>query len=98
MKKRTTKHNTPLLVTTAHKGVFFGYGTRTDAPTIELTMARMCVYWSADCRGVLSLATTGPTKSCKIGPAVNVITLRDVTAVIEVAPLAVAEWEKQPWS
>ena len=98
MSKTANKTNQPLLVTTQHKGVFFGYGERSDASTIELTKARMAIYWSSDCRGVLGLATTGPTKGCKIGPAVNVITLRDVTAVVEVTEEAASAWEKQPWN
>ena len=73
----------PLLVTTAHRGVFFGYGIQSDAPTITLERAKMCVYWPADLHGVLGLASEGPNTSCKIGPEVSRITLRDVTAVIE---------------
>ena len=87
-----------LLVTTAHKGVFFGYGKRTDAATIELSDARMCVYWTSDCKGVLGLAANGPTKSCRIGPKVPVLTLRDVSAVIEVSEVAALAWEKEPWN
>ena len=87
-----------LLVTTAHKGVFFGYGKRTDAATIELSDARMCVYWTSDCKGVLGLAANGPTKSCRIGPKVPVLTLRDVSAVIEVSKVAALAWEKEPWN
>ncbi len=96
MNKKTK--NVPLLVTTIHKGVFFGFGVRTTEPTIELTNARMCVYWSSDCKGVLGLAVTGPTKSCRIGPAVDVITLRDVSSVTEVSEVAAKQWETQPWN
>jgi len=92
------KPNIPLLVTTAHRGVFFGYGQRSDAPTIDLEKARMCIYWSSDLRGVLGLATAGPSGNCKIGPAVEHITLRDVTSVVECTPEAAANWEKGIWS
>jgi hypothetical protein len=88
----------PLLVTTAHKGVFFGYGKRTDAPTIELTNARMCVYWTADLHGVFGLASRGPGNGCKIGPSVSSITVRDVTAVLECTDIAARAWEKEIWS
>jgi hypothetical protein len=88
----------PLVVTTAHRGVFFGYGEATDAETITLTSARMCVYWTTDLHGVLGLATRGPAAGCKVGPAVERITLRDVTAVIECSESAAAEWSKEIWS
>ena len=86
----------PVLVTTAHRGVFFGYAADTEGETIELKRARLCVYWSADCRGFMGLASDGPTKGCKIGPAAD-ITLRSITAVVEVTPEAVKAWEKAPW-
>lgn len=85
-----------MLVTTAHRGVFFGYAADTEGETIELKRARLCVYWSADCRGFMGLASDGPTKGCKIGPAAD-ITLRSITAVVEVTPEAVKAWEKAPW-
>ncbi len=86
-----------LVVTTTHKGVFAGYGIPTDESTIRLEQARMCVYWSADIRGVMGLASTGPGKQCRVGPAVPVLTLRDVTAVMEVTPEAEVAWNKEPW-
>jgi hypothetical protein len=87
-----------LVVTTAHRGVFFGYGQLTNEKTIRLTEARMCVYWSADVKGVVGLAATGPSKSCRIGPAAPAITLQDVTSIMEVSPEAEAQWKMQPWS
>jgi hypothetical protein len=87
-----------LIVTTAHKGVFAGYGNPTTNKTIRLTDARMCVYWSADVKGVVGLASNGPTSSCKIGPAAPAITLQDVTAVIEGSKKAEDAWNSQPWN
>lgn len=87
----------PVLVTTAHRGVFFGYAQDTDGTTIMLRRARLCVSWSADIRGFMGLAVTGPNKSCRIGPPAD-ITLRDITSVCEVTPEAVEHWEKGPWS
>lgn len=87
----------PLLVTTEHKGVFFGYGTPTDETTIRLTNARMCVYWSTDVKGVVGLAAKGPTRTCKVGPAAPAITLQAVTAIMEVSPEAEAKWKEEPW-
>lgn len=86
-----------VLVTTAHRGVFFGYAAKTDGETIALKNARNCVYWSADVKGFLGLAASGPSASCKIGPRAD-ITLRNITAVAEVSPEAVAKWEQSPWA
>jgi hypothetical protein len=86
----------PVIVTTAHRGVFFGYASDTEGKTIKLERARLCVYWSPDCHGFMGLAAMGPTVDCRIGPAAD-ITLRDVTAVMEVSPVACMAWEAAPW-
>lgn len=87
-----------LVVTTEHRGVFFGYGEPTDADTIKLEDVRMCVYWPEQNHGVLGLAAQGPLKGAKIGPAVPVATIRGVTAVFECTAEAAAAWESEPWS
>jgi hypothetical protein len=87
----------PVIVTTAHRGVFFGYATDTSGDTIALSKARNCVYWSADVRGFMGLAAQGPSASCRIGPAAD-IALRNITAVLEVTPDAAAKWEIAPWN
>ena len=86
-----------VLVTTAHKGVFFGYATETGGNTIKLRAARLCVYWSSDLRGFMGLASHGPNKNCKVGPACD-IEVRDITSVSEVTPEAVNKWEASPWA
>jgi hypothetical protein len=100
MAKKSTK-STPteraVLVTTVHRGVFFGYATETDGETIALKRARNCVYWSADVKGFLGLASTGPNASCRIGPPAD-IQLRAITCVAEVTPAAAEAWEKAPWT
>lgn len=95
-KQPNHKKECAVLVTTAHRGVFFGYAADTDGETITLRRARLAIYWSADVRGFMGLAATGPTKTCRIGPPAN-ITLRNITAVVEVEPAAVAAWETGPW-
>ena len=88
-----------VMVTTIHKGVFFGYANGDmQKDSIRLTDARNCIYWSADVKGFLGLAATGPTGSCKIGPKVPSLKLLGVTAVVEVTPEATEKWEKHPWS
>ncbi len=95
MKTKPTER--AVLVTTAHKGVFFGYATETGGDTIKLRAARCCVYWSADLHGFMGLASMGPNGNCKIGPAAD-IELRDITSVAEVTPSAVEKWEKSQWA
>lgn len=93
------KEMKPVLVTTQYRGVFFGYlEDDSNCPaTIDLTNARNCVYWSADCKGFLGLAATGPTANCRIGPRVESITLYGVTSVTPVMSDAVEKWETSPW-
>jgi hypothetical protein len=86
-----------VVVTTSHRGLFFGYATETDGAVIRLRAARNCIYWSSDVRGFLGLASSGPTKTCKIGPSAD-IELRDITCVAKCSPEAVIAWEKAPWS
>jgi hypothetical protein len=87
----------PVLVTTAHRGVFFGYATDTDGETIKLRRARCCVRWTSDVKGFLGLAALGPSSNCRIGPPAD-IALRNITSVAEVSGDAVAKWEAAPWS
>lgn len=88
----------PMVVTTLHKGVFFGYGELSNEKTIKLNDAQMCIYWSSDVKGVLGLAASGPTKSCKVGPSVPSITLQDVTAITECSKDAEKAWKSEPWA
>ena len=81
----------PVMVTTAHRGVFFGYATDTKGDTVELTKARNVIYWSSDVRGFMGLAANGPTSGCRIGPPAA-IELRNVTSIVEVTPEAEAKW------
>lgn len=92
------KDHKPVLVTTKHKGVFFGYAHKDTDFTkkkIALKNARNCIYWRG-VKGFLDLASTGPTDSCRVGPAANII-LQDITCVAECASDAVKAWEKAPW-
>jgi len=96
MKSKTLK---PVLVTTAHRGVFFGYVEDYDVgqKTIQLQDARMCVYWSAAMKGVGGLAAVGPDTDCKIAPRVASHMLNDITSIASVEPDAAEKWEQAPW-
>jgi len=90
---------TAVMVTTEFRGVFFGYMTGLpENGSITLKRAQNCVYWSSDVKGFMGLAAAGPTKGCKIGPAVPSITLNKVTAVVEVSDEAAEKWMKAPWN
>lgn len=93
----TAKKERAVMVTTEHKGVFFGYAASTDGETIKLRAGRLCLWWSREVKGFMGLAATGPNASCRIGPPAD-ITLRKITAVLEVSPVAVKAWESAPWS
>ncbi len=88
-----------VVVTTEHRGVFFGYVKRDETPAeIILTDARNAVYWSQSVQGVLGLAANGPKKDCRIGPAIPELALWKITAVMACTSEAVAAWEGQPWT
>ena len=87
----------PVLVTTAHRGVFFGYAEDTGGATIKLKRARNCIYWPGANRGFMGLISDGPAEGSRVGPAAD-IELRDVTSVGECTEAAVAAWESAPWA
>lgn len=90
-----------VLVTTKHRGVFFGYlnGDPPSKEEVTIDRARMCVYWSSDVRGVMGLASGGPTNSCRVTHALpEPVTLYDVTMVADCSAEAVEAWEQGPWS
>lgn len=91
---------TAVMVTTEHRGVFFGYinGEKVKDATVTIKRARCCLYWSSDVRGFMGLAATGPSKSCRVGPSVPSLTLAKVTAVVECTPEAAKAWEGAPWN
>lgn len=99
MKKKEKTNRIAVVVTTAHRGVFFGYMDVSDAnkDIIPLKDSRLCVYWSQDVKGFMGLAAGGPTRSCKIGPRAD-IKLRNITAVLDCTPEAVKAWESAPWA
>ncbi|WP_372362860.1 hypothetical protein ACCQ10_09190 [Xanthomonas sp. NCPPB 1325] len=82
----------PVIVTTEHRGVFFGYASDTKGETIDLTNARMAIRFGTT-KGLMQLAETGPTSSSKISARAQKIEIRKITAVFEVAPAAVEAWE-----
>lgn len=92
----TTNNRIPVLITTAHRGAFFGYidpAKRYDT-TIDMTGARNCLFWHESIGGFLGLSASGPNRQCRIGAKVpGVFTVRDVTSVTDCTAAAVAAWE-----
>ena len=90
----------PVLVTTVHRGVFFGYCDDPDAllaaGTGKLERARNCVYWPSENHGFVGLAADGPKEGARIGPAAD-IRLRDIVSVTDCSPEAVEAWEGSKW-
>lgn len=86
-----TKKERPVIICTAHRGVFFGYAVDTKGATVDLKRARMAISFGTT-KGVMQLAETGPTPSSKISARAD-IEVRKVTAVFEVTPAAAEKWE-----
>lgn len=95
--KSKTNGERAVLVTTEHRGVFFGYASETDGDTIKLRAARNCIYWPSTNKGFLGLASMGPLDGSRVGPAAD-IDVRQITCVAECTATAVTAWEKAPWS
>lgn len=84
----------PVIVTTEHRGVFFGYATETTGATIDLKRARMAIAFGTT-RGLMELAETGPNARSKISARAD-LAIRKVTAVFAVTEAAAAKWEAAP--
>lgn len=94
--KKTGASEVAVLVTTSHRGVFFGYTTDTSGAIIKLSRARNCLYWPTENKGFMGLANMGPVKGARVGPSAD-IELRDITSVALCTDEAVAAWESAPW-
>ena len=92
-----TKLGQPVLVTTKHRGVFFGYLKGAPGEHITLLEAQECTYWSAAMKGFLGLADIGPDKDCRIGRPVHEFFVSDVTSITKVTDAAVVAWKNMPW-
>lgn len=82
----------PVIVTTAHRGVFFGdlLGS-SESKIVTLKNARMGIYWATS-RGLFELAEVGPNQKSKIGAVAPEITLHDVTAMMVCSTEAAEKW------
>ena len=101
-KTTTTRGKIPVLITTDKdkRGVFFGYISEDDRhlDDIQVSNVQMCVYWSAEMRGVLGLAAIGPDVNFRVSPPVKLALVKGVTFIAECSDEAVSRWLAQPWS
>ena len=86
----------PVLVTTQHRGVFFGHADPEvlTERSFWLERCRCCISWSANVGGFLGLAKHGPNRDCKIGTEATKVLLHDVTSVTECTAEATEAWTK----
>ena len=88
----------PVVVSTAHRGIFFGYTEEKGTPeTLTLNGARMIVYHSRDSHGFIGIASRGPGEDAKVSPSVAKLGLRNVTAIVDATPEAAVACEAEPW-
>ena len=95
--KKTSLKQTAVLVTTYHRGVFFGYATDTNSKTIKITNARNCIYWPPSVGGFVGHASAGPNSQTKVGPTAEEMTLHDVTAVLKCSEVSEKAWLTANW-
>lgn len=95
-KKKTER---AVVVTTEHRGVFFGIvEDDAQAPAqITLSECRNAIYWNEGIKGFLGLTVSGPKAGCRIGPAAPRTTLYKCTSISDCTPEAVAAWRAAAW-
>ena len=82
-----------VVVTTKHRGVFYGLLESRDCGEFVLTDARVCMFWSKETRGFVGLASTGPLSDSRVSTAAPRLEVFDVTAVLECTDEAAKQWE-----
>lgn len=85
----------PVLVTTAHRGVFAGLiddDQDINAKTMPLKSAKMAIYWGTT-KGLMELCDTGPTRTSKISAPADIPALHDITAIFDISAEAWAKWQ-----
>lgn len=88
-------HLKNILITTAHRGVWFAQVPQdkdlTPTTLTDLKNCRMAIYWGTT-KGLHQLCETGPTESSKISAMADILVLNQVTAVFSVTDQAAAVW------
>ena len=87
-----------VLVTTAHRGVFYGRlaaGQDENDRTLVLEDCRNVIYWQGPA-GFLGLAAEGPAEGSRIGAAAPRVRLHDITSLTDCTEAAAARFESWP--
>lgn len=92
MASKKTNAAKSVIITTSHRGVFWGYLESEKARTVVLTGARNAILWNTK-KGFVELADVGPNSGSRIGARAQRITLHDVTSVTECTDVATRAWE-----
>ena len=84
-----------VLVTTKHRGVFYGHVAVEDMEkeNLWLTDCRMAIAWNTT-RGLLELAQVGPNEGSRISDTAEKAYIRDATGVFLVSKEAQDAWER----
>jgi len=83
-----------VIITTEHRGVFFGYvedDTDLTQTTLGLKDARMAIRWQTT-KGIAELAKEGPNEDSIIGDQADWPVIHKVTGVMMVTPEAEKKW------
>lgn len=93
--KKKVEKRIAVVVTTLHKGVFFGFvdQSKVSRKTMTLQECRCCIYFHQSIGGFLGLASVGPNKECIIGSEAITVLIHDVTSVSYCNEAAVAAWK-----
>lgn len=81
-----------VLVTTVHRGVFYGRLVEQVGDKVTLEKARCAIRWGTE-HGFLQLASDGPGSGSKIGSQADRIELYGVTSIADVSRAAQIKWE-----
>jgi hypothetical protein len=87
----------PVLVTTAHRGVFGGLIPDDQDLTVKqmpLTGARMAIRWGTT-KGLMQLCDSGPTSSTLLSAPADIPMLHDITAIFSISDKAWETWQSK---
>jgi len=79
------------------RGVFCGYLEEDKGETVELSEARMILYWSEETMGVIGIAAKGCQKGSRVSSAAPRIKLYGVTSITDFSPEAQKVMEEEKW-
>lgn len=82
-----------VIVTTKHRGVFFGelIESNADSKSVRLANVRCAIRFGTK-GGFIELANTGPTKNSRIGDPAPSADIYDVTMITDVTAEAAEKW------